>query len=43
MAGDFLLVRRLLFGDWGEEDFLVLQPGQRIEMVGGEEVVRAAA
>jgi len=41
MAGDFILVRRLLFGDWGEEDFLVLQPGQRIEMVGGEEVVRA--
>ena len=41
MAGDLVLIRRLLYGDWDAEDFLVLQPGQRIEMIGGEEVVRA--
>lgn len=43
LAGDLILVRRLLFGDWDEEDFLVVQPGQRIEMVGGEDVVQAGA
>lgn len=42
LAGDLILIRRLLFGDWDAEDFLVLQPGQMIEMVGGDEVVRAA-
>ena len=41
LAGDLVLIRRLLYGDWDAEDFLMLQPGQRIEMIGGEEVVRA--
>jgi hypothetical protein len=41
MAGDLVLIRRLLYGDWDSEDFLVLLPGQRIEMIGGREVVRA--
>jgi hypothetical protein len=41
LAGDLILIRRLLDGDWDEADFLVLRPGQRIEMAGGEEVVRA--
>jgi hypothetical protein len=41
LAGDLILIRRLLYGDWGEEDFLVLHPGQRVEMIGGEEVIRA--
>lgn len=41
MAGDLTLIRRLLFGEWDEENFLTLQPGQRIEMIGGKEVVRA--
>lgn len=41
LAGDLILIRRLLYGDWNEVDYLVLQPGQRIEMVGGDEVVRA--
>lgn len=41
MTGDLILIQKLLFGDWPDEDFLVLQPGQRIEMIGGEEVVRA--
>lgn len=41
LAGDLVLIRRLLYGDWDEEDFLILEPGQRIEMIGGEEVIRA--
>lgn len=31
MAGDLVLIRRLLFGDW-EQDFLILQPGQQVAM-----------
>ncbi len=31
MAGDLVLIRRLLVGDW-ENDFLVVQPGQRVKM-----------
>ena len=38
MAGDLALVRRLLAGEW-EDDFLVVQPGQRVEMAGGEEII----
>jgi hypothetical protein len=30
-AGDLVLVRQLLFGDW-DDDFVVLQPGQRVSM-----------
>ena len=40
MAGDLVLVRRLLAGEW-DEDFLIVKPGEKIEMVGGEEIVRA--
>jgi hypothetical protein len=39
LAGDLVLIRRLLNADWGE-DFLVLQPGQAIEMTGGEEIIQ---
>ncbi|MCB0207580.1 MAG: hypothetical protein KDH89_22390, partial [Anaerolineae bacterium] len=31
VAGDMVLVRRLLLGDW-DKDFLVLQPGDRLKM-----------
>ena len=31
VAGDLVLIRRLLVGDW-DNDFLVVQPGQRIKM-----------
>jgi hypothetical protein len=31
LAGDLTLIRRLLWGDW-DDDFLVLQPGEAIEM-----------
>ena len=39
LAGDMVLVKRLLDGDWGEEDFLVVQPGQWVEMVGGDDII----
>jgi hypothetical protein len=31
VAGDLVLIRRLLVGDW-EDDFLVVQPGRRVKM-----------
>ena len=40
LAGDMVLIRRLLAGDW-EADFLVLQPGQVVEMSGDEEIIEA--
>ncbi len=42
LAGDVVLVRRLLAGDW-EGDFLVLQPGQVVEMSGDEGVIEAGS
>jgi hypothetical protein len=42
LTGDLVLIKRLLWGDWGEEDFLVLQPGETIEMIGGDEIIRSA-
>jgi len=41
LAGDMVLIKRLLDGDWKKEDFLVLQPGQRVEMIGGNEIISA--
>ena len=38
LAGDIVLIRRLLEGDW-DDDFLVLQPGQMIEMSGDEGII----
>jgi hypothetical protein len=42
LAGDTVLIRRLLFGDWADE-FLVLQPGERLEQSYDEGVVCAFA
>lgn len=39
LTGDLVLIRRLLNGDW-DTNFLVLQPGQAIEMTGGEEIIQ---
>lgn len=39
---DLRLVKRLLYGEW-DDDFQVLQPGQRLEMSFDDEVVRAGA
>lgn len=39
LAGDLVLVRRLLNGDWNE-DLMVLQPGQQVMMSYDHEVIR---
>ena len=41
LAGELVLVRRLIDGDWGDEDFLVMQPGDRLAMSYDERVIRA--
>jgi hypothetical protein len=41
VAGDLVLVRRLLNGDWDSEDFLTLQPGQKLAMAYDERVICA--
>jgi hypothetical protein len=41
LAGDLVLIRRLLMGEW-EEDFLVLQPGQKIEMAHDERILECS-
>ena len=41
LAGELILVRRLLDGGWGADDFLVLQPGERLAMSYDEAVIRA--
>lgn len=38
MAGDLVLIRRLLNGDW-ESDFLRLEPGQQVTMTYDEEII----
>jgi len=40
MTGDLLLIRNLLDGNW-TDDFIVLQPGQRLAMTYDAQVVRA--
>lgn len=42
VAGDMVLVRRLLFGDWAD-DFLVLEPGQVLRMTYDDAVIGCAA
>jgi len=41
VAGDLVLIRRLLEGDW-DKDFLVLQPGQQLTMTYGEDIIGCA-
>lgn len=41
VAGDMVLVRRLLFGDWGD-DFLVLAPGEQLSMTYDDSVIGCA-
>ena len=38
VEGDMVLLRRLLEGDW-ENDFLILQPGQKLSMTYDDEVI----
>jgi hypothetical protein len=41
MAGELLLVKRLIDGAWDAADYLVVQPGERLAMSYGEDVIRA--
>jgi hypothetical protein len=41
MAGELLLVKRLLDGAWDAADYLVLQPGEHLAMSYAEDVIRA--
>jgi len=43
LAGDAVLIRKLLNGDWNDQDFLIVPPGQRIAASNDEGVVRAEA
>lgn len=38
VAGDIVLIRRLLEGDW-DQDFLVLQPGQQLKMTYDDAII----
>ncbi len=41
LAGELLLMRRLIDGAWDAADFLVLQPGERLAMSYDEAVIKA--
>ena len=41
LAGELILVRRLIDGEWAAEDFLVVRPGERLAMAYDERVIRA--
>jgi len=41
IAGDLVLIRHLLNGDW-QNDFLIVEPGQQIEMAYDDDVMRGA-
>jgi hypothetical protein len=40
VAGNLLLIRKLLYGDW-DDDFLLLKPGERLAMSHDDSVIRA--
>lgn len=41
VRGDLALLQRLVNGDWDNDDFVVLRPGQRIEAQFDETIIRA--
>jgi hypothetical protein len=41
VAGDMVLIRRLVEGDW-EDDFLVVRPGEQVKMTYDEGVIGCA-
>ena len=41
LAGELILIKRLIDGDWREEDMLVLAPGEQLAMSYDERVIRA--
>ena len=42
VEGNLILIRRLLWGDWDPADFLILQPGQQIQITYGEDIITAS-
>lgn len=40
IAGDLAWIRRLLTGEWREQEFLVVQPGERVRATWDEQIVR---
>ena len=42
IPADLTLIRRLLFGEW-DDDFQVIEPGQRLEMSYDDSVVRVVS
>jgi hypothetical protein len=41
LAGELILVKRLIEADWGPDDFLVVRPGEQLAMSYDEQVIRA--
>lgn len=41
MNGSYVITKRLIDGDWAEEDYLILQPGERLEMSHDESIIKA--
>ena len=39
IAGDLNLLEKLLNGDWNHHEFLVLQPGQQVEVTNDDSVI----
>jgi len=42
VAANLILIKQLLYGDWAQDDFLRLEPGQKLEMANDAGVIRAA-
>jgi hypothetical protein len=41
LAGELILIRKLIDGDWAEDDMLVVTPGQQLAMSYDERVIKA--
>jgi hypothetical protein len=41
LAGELILIRRLIDGDWHEQDMLVIAPGEQLAMSYDEQVIKA--
>ncbi len=41
LNGSYVITKRLIDGDWAEDDYLILQPGERLEMSYDEAVIKA--
>ena len=42
LPGDLRLIRKMLDGEWEEEEFLIVRPGQRVARGNDEEIISAA-